>query len=148
MIKVYTDGACSKNPGPGGWGLVVIKNDKVEYMAHGGAEETTNNRMELTAIINAYKYCREKYYGKDFITIYSDSAYCVRMINEWIDNWARNDWINSKKKQVENIELVQELHSLINESPSIVVEKIKGHCGHTYNEMADELARRFQEHRD
>lgn len=141
MIKIYTDGACSGNPGPGGYGLVVIKDDKIiQWRMSAFCDKTTNNREEMKAIIEAFNLA-DTYLPNEDIIIYSDSAYCVNMINDWIWNWANNGWKNSKKKEVENIDLVKEIYNYINkEFYHCQVVKISGHSGEVGNEIADALA--------
>lgn len=139
-IEIYTDGACSGNPGPGGFGVVEMNGDIVEYTYSEECENTTNNREEMKAILHAFEHACS-YYRYDEVLIYSDSAYCVNMINDWIWTWAKNNWMNSKKKTVENLDLVKELHKyLIMDFFPCQVIKIKGHCGNAANELADALA--------
>lgn len=140
MIKIYTDGACSGNPGPGGYGLVIIQDNIIKWEKSAQCEQTTNNREEMKAIIEAFKVA-DLYFPNEDVIIYSDSAYCVNMINDWIWNWARNGWKNSKKKEVENIDLVKEIYNYINkEFYHCQVVKISGHSGEVGNEIADALA--------
>lgn len=139
MIEIYTDGACSGNPGPGGYGLVVVESDLVTY-ASDTCDNTTNNREELKAMLAGLRAAATLYQDEKCI-IYSDSAYCVNMFNDWVKNWAKNGWKNSKKQTVENIDLVQSIYPYASmEWPNFSVEKIKGHSGNTYNELADALA--------
>ena len=139
MIAFYTDGACKGNPGPGGFGVCSIREDRIIYQYSEQCEHTTNNREEMKAILHVFKFVMENDL-KDVI-IYSDSAYCVNMLNDWIWKWATNGWINSKKQTVENIDLVKELYKYISTEffPCQVV-KIKGHSGDVANELADALA--------
>ena len=141
MIKIYTDGACSGNPGPGGYGVVILKDDKIiQWRMSAFCDNTTNNREEMKAIIEAFNLA-DTYLPNEDIIIYSDSAYCVNMINDWIWNWANNGWKNSKKKEVENIDLVKEIYNYINkEFYHCQVVKISGHSGEVGNEIADALA--------
>jgi ribonuclease HI len=135
---IYTDGACSGNPGPGGYGVVAIEDGQIIAVNSQGCENTTNNREELKAIIQAFELA--SIFQKE-VTIYSDSAYAVNMINDWIWNWAKNDWKNSKKKEVENIDLVKIIYNYITkENYNCQVIKIKGHAGEVGNELADALA--------
>jgi len=136
-IVIYTDGACSGNPGPGGWGAVLFyKNNKKEIF--GGERETTNQRMELTAVIEALKALKVS--GWD-VTVYTDSAYIVNAFKKgWIGRWQKNGWKNSKKEDVANKDLWEELISLILKN-NVKMEKVKGHAGNTWNERCDELAR-------
>jgi ribonuclease HI len=134
MIKVYTDGACKGNPGQGGWGALILENDSSREI-YGGENNTTNNRMELMAVIKALESLKEQ---KDII-IYTDSTYVQKGISEWIINWKRNGWKSSNKKTVKNKDLWVELDNL-NDSMSVKWEWIKGHAGHSGNERADYLA--------
>lgn len=142
MINIFTDGACSGNPGPGGWGMVVFKNaETIISHNYGHSETTTNNREELKAIISALKYCELN--KEETYVIHSDSAYCVNMINDWIYKWYHNGWKRAKNKDIENLDLVQELYKYLNTDfyrNQIKVEKVQGHKGIIGNEMADWLA--------
>lgn len=135
---IFTDGACSGNPGPGGYGVVAIENEQIIAVNSQSCENTTNNREELKAIIQAFELA---FIFQKEVTIYSDSAYAVNMINDWIWNWAKNDWKNSKKKEVENIDLVKIIYNYITkENYNCQVIKVKGHAGEVGNELADALA--------
>lgn len=135
---IFTDGACSGNPGPGGYGVVAIEDGQIIAVNSQSCENTTNNREELKAIIQAFELA--SIFQKE-VTIYSDSAYAVNMINDWIWNWAKNDWKNSKKKEVENIDLVKIIYNYITkENYNCQVIKVKGHAGEVGNELADALA--------
>lgn len=135
-VIIYTDGACSCNPGPGGWGAILIyKSTKKEIS--GFEANTTNNRMELTAVINGLELLKEPCK----VTIYSDSAYVVNaFLQGWIDNWQKNNFRNSKKKEIENIELWKKLINL-SYYHSITWVKVKGHADNQLNNRCDELAR-------
>ncbi len=135
-VEAFTDGACSGNPGPGGWG-VLLRMGAHERELSGGERETTNQRMELTAAIEALRALKRPCH----ITIYSDSRYVVQGMREWIHGWKKNGWKNAGKKPVANQELWQELDRLaaIHE---VRWEWVRGHAGHTENERADVLARR------
>ncbi len=139
MINIYTDGACSGNPGMGGWGVVILYN-KNEILLNGGDQHTTNNKMELTAAIKALEYFEIK---KD-LTIYTDSKYVKDGIESWIKNWKKNGWKTSTKKIVKNKELWIQLDDLINKH-NVNWKWVKGHSGLEYNEKADELARKYIE---
>ena len=139
MINIYTDGACSGNPGKGGWGVVILDNNK-EILLNGGDQLTTNNKMELTATIKALEYFEIK---KDLI-IYTDSKYVKDGIESWIINWKKNGWKTSTKKIVKNKELWMQLDNLINKH-NVNWKWVKGHSGLEYNEKADELARKYIE---
>jgi len=140
MIIIYTDGACSGNPGKGGWGVVILENNKNEIFLNGGDDNTTNNRMELTAAIEALKH----YQNKKDITLITDSKYVKDGIQSWIQNWKKNGWKTAAKKPVKNKELWVELDDLIAKH-NINWEWIKGHAGNKHNEKADYLARRYIE---
>ena len=140
MIKIFTDGACSGNPGIGGWGVVILINDSDPIFLKGGEILTTNNRMELTAAIKALKYFKES----QLITLITDSKYVKDGIESWITNWKKNGWKTTSKKPVKNKELWVELDSQIAKH-NITWEWVKGHAGDKYNERADFLARRFIE---
>lgn len=136
-ITIYTDGSCRNNPGPGGFGVVVVENDKVIHCYSKQCNETTNNREEIKAIL----YSIILYGNNGYIpTIYSDSAYCVNTFTNWMYNWHNNGWIKSDKKVPENLDLIKEYYNLENKGYRIDLRKIKGHAGHTYNELADQLA--------
>lgn len=139
-IKIYTDGSSLGNPGPGGWGVVTVEKDKIIKELGGCEKNTTNNRMELMAVIETLKYI-SKYHKKDNITIFVDSNYVLLGITTWIFNWEKNNWRNSQKKEVMNQDLWKELISLIRSYDNKVNwGKVKGHSGHIYNDKADEIA--------
>ncbi len=140
MITIYTDGACSGNPGIGGWGAVILENEKDAIFLNGGNDNTTNNKMELKAAIESLKFFREK---KE-IKLVTDSKYLKDGIQSWIHNWKKNGWKTSAKKPVKNRELWLELDELITRH-KITWEWTKGHAGNTHNEKADYLARRYIE---
>ena len=134
MIKVYTDGACKGNPGEGGWGALIVQGDTNKEI-YGGESNTTNNRMELMAVIKALSLMS----SENVVTIFTDSTYVQKGISEWIINWKRNGWKSSSKKPVKNKDLWVELDSL-NASLSVNWKWVKGHAGHPENERADYLA--------
>lgn len=138
-IRAFTDGACSDNPGVGGWGSVILlPNQKLEIM--GGEAETTNNRMELKAVIETIKLVLKL--GYDKLDIYSDSAYVVNSVkNNWLNKWQHNGWKTLKGTDVKNKDLWKELLYLMNDIAKINIIKIKGHNGHKQNERADDLAK-------
>ena len=140
MITIYTDGACSGNPGVGGWGVVIIEDNKNEILLNGGDKYTTNNKMELTAAIEVLK----TFENKSKITLITDSKYVKDGIQSWIQNWRKNGWKTAAKKPVKNKELWIELDELIVRH-NITWEWVKGHAGNTHNEKADYLARRYIE---
>lgn len=140
-IEIYTDGSCRKNPGPGGFGVICFNENKIiQVIKKQNSNITTNNREELKAILTAFKLSQTKYKNKICI-IYSDSAYCVNICNDWIYTWARNGWKNSKKKEIENIDLIKELYNYINiDFFNCQVRKCRGHANNIKNELADALA--------
>ena len=132
---IYTDGACSGNPGPGGWGAVIIdeKNNQIELS--GSEKSTTNNRMELLAPIKALKKIKEE----ANITIFTDSTYLKNGITEWIKKWEINGWKSANKKPIKNKDLWQELNKLT-QKKDITWKWVKAHAGNRLNELADQLA--------
>ena len=134
MINIYTDGACKGNPGPGGWGALIIENG-VEYEIYGGEGNTTNNRMEIMALIMALRSIDKK----SEITVFTDSTYVQKGINEWIDKWKINGWRTSNRKDVKNKDLWVQLDSL-NSKIRVNWMWVKGHSGHPENDRADFLA--------
>ena len=136
MIEIFTDGACSGNPGPGGWGVLIL-NGEDETELYGGEPETTNNRMEMMAVIKAL----EATDPKTPVRLVTDSQYVKNGINEWIKGWKRNGWKTAAKKPVKNKDLWTEIDALV-EGRDIEWRWVKGHSGHPENERADELARR------
>ena len=134
-VIIYTDGACSYNPGPGGWGCVLLYGEHRKEMS-GGERETTNNRMELTAAIKALEAlntpCR--------VDLYSDSAYLVNAFEQgWLNNWIRRNWVKADKKPVENVDLWKRIVELIG-IHTVVFHKVKGHASNKENNRCDELA--------
>ena len=132
---IYTDGACSGNPGPGGWGAVIFNEGKKQNSISGKVRDTTNNRMELMAPIMALK----KIKSKSDITIFTDSTYVKNGITEWIKKWEKNGWKNSNRKPVKNKDLWIKLNDLCKEN-KVIWKWIKGHSNNKYNILADELA--------
>ena len=139
IIEVYTDGACRGNPGPGGWGVLLI-DGHYEKTLYGGELNTTNNRMELTAAIKSILYLE----NKSNIQIYTDSKYLKDGIESWIHTWKKNGWKTSNKKQVKNKDLWIELDEEI-QKHNIKWNWVKGHANDEFNEKADFLARKFIE---
>ena len=139
-LFAYTDGACSGNPGPGGWGVLMIARENgvvvKERELQGGEQLTTNNRMELLAAISAL----EALTRPTEVTIVTDSAYVKNGVTQWIHGWKRNGWRTADKKPVKNVELWQRLEAAQSRH-KVRWEWIKGHAGHAENEHADELAR-------
>ena len=136
VIEIYTDGACRGNPGPGGWGALLISGKHQKTM-HGGDPETTNNRMELTAAIEALNALK----GHSSVILYTDSKYVMDGINEWMPNWIKRGWKTAAKKPVKNKDLWQALDAAAGRH-EIDWRWVKGHDGNPGNEMADELANR------
>lgn len=134
-VEIYTDGACSGNPGPGGWAAILVAGGR-EKEVSGGEESTTNNRMEMTAAIEALKRLNKSC----SVHLYSDSAYLVNaFLQGWLISWKRNGWKNSTKQQVSNMDLWLELDRLAS-FHSITWCKVKGHSDHEYNNRCDALA--------
>ncbi|MHA1157783.1 MAG: ribonuclease HI [Alphaproteobacteria bacterium] len=141
-VTIWTDGACSGNPGPGGWGVVLMWNGN-EKELHGGAAETTNNRMELTAAIMALSALKRA----SRVDLHTDSQYVRGGITQWIDNWKRNGWKTADRKPVKNDELWRALDAA-RAQHQVTWHWVKGHAGTDGNERADELARQgVDEHR-
>ena len=134
-IEIYTDGACSGNPGPGGWGA-ILRWKGHEKELYGGERETTNNRMELMAAIQALESLKRA----SAVDLYTDSTYVRDGITSWIHGWKRNGWKTAAKKPVKNVDLWRRLDSAIT-AHSVEWHWVKGHAGHPENERADELAR-------
>ncbi len=135
VVDIFTDGACSGNPGPGGWGA-ILRFGEVEKELHGGAADTTNNRMELMAAIAALEAMRRPVKAR----IHTDSTYVHHGITEWIHGWKQRGWRTAAKKPVKNVDLWQRLDALM-QTHDVEWRWIKGHAGHPENERADELAR-------
>lgn len=138
MITFYTDGGCSGNPGPGGWAYAVSEDGKLVETRSGGEAATTNNRMELTAVIMALRYALEK--GEKEVTVLTDSQYVKNGITVWIHSWKKNGWRTAGHAPVKNVEYWLELDSL-NSSLSVTWSWVKGHAGIEGNEECDRLVR-------
>lgn len=135
-VTIYTDGACSGNPGPGGWGAILMYQD-VKKEISGGEKDTTNNKMELLAAISALNLLKEPCE----VELYSDSAYLINCFqNGWLESWKKKNWVNSKREKVKNIDLWIQLDEL-SKKHSIHWIKVKGHADNVYNNRCDELAR-------
>jgi ribonuclease HI len=132
---VFTDGSCEGNPGPGGWGVVWVEDDRIVAERHGYDPATTNNRMELTALISAYELLPED----AEITVHSDSDLCVKTVNEWAAGWERRGW-KRKTGPIANLALVQRLYALALAHPKVRLRWIKAHDGTRWNEYADALS--------
>ena len=135
MIIIYTDGSCLKNPGDGGWAAIINKDNEIKKIS-GSEKNTTNNRMELLAPINALK----EMYPNEQIEIYTDSQYVKMGITEWINSWVTNNWKTSKKEDVKNKDLWVELYNL-NKSLDVKWNWVKAHAGNSMNEEVDSLAK-------
>ncbi len=134
-VDIYTDGACSGNPGPGGWGALMLCNGEEKEIC-GGEMETTNNRMEMLAAIQAFQALKKP----TKVRLHTDSTYLKDGITKWITNWKRNGWRTAAKKPVKNADLWQLLEEAM-KPHDVEWHWVKGHSGHTENERADELAR-------
>ena len=142
-VKIYTDGACIGNPGPGGWAAIILTENKRKEI-FGGEKLTTNNRMELTATIKALEYCVQKEDKQPTlkqIIIYTDSTYVKDGITVWINTWEKNNWKTADKKNVKNVDLWKKLKELTN-SNQVEWSWIKGHSKDPMNDLADELAKK------
>ncbi|XFA71958.1 ribonuclease HI [Thermosynechococcaceae cyanobacterium Okahandja] len=140
VTAIYTDGACEGNPGPGGWAVVMYLSDGSVHELGGGHPQTTNNRMELKAAIEALKLWRQLN-QKGAIALYTDSEYVLKGITEWIHNWKRRGWQTAAKKPVLNQDLWQELDAL--NAAAIRWQHVRGHSGNVGNERCDAIARSF-----
>ncbi len=139
IVRIYTDGACSGNPGPGGWGAILTCDGR-EKEIHGGLDATTNNRMELTAVIQALAALKKP----SIVHIYTDSTYVKDGMEKWLHGWKKNGWRTAAKKPVKNVDLWKKLEEAL--APhSAKWHWVKGHSGHPENERADALARRGSE---
>jgi ribonuclease HI len=134
-VNIYTDGACSGNPGPGGWGALLVYGDHEKELC-GGEPETTNNRMEMMAVIKALAHLKE---GCK-VAIHTDSKYVMQGMTEWIKGWKAKGWKTADKKPVKNVDLWQELETQVARH-HVSWHWVKGHAGHPENERADALAR-------
>ena len=134
-VTIYTDGACSGNPGPGGWGAVLMYGEAKKEIS-GAKKETTNNEMEITAVLEALKILKEPCE----VDLYSDSAYVVNTFEKgWIDNWVKSGWKTASKDPVKNVELWKELLELMKKH-DVTFHKVKGHSDNEFNNRCDELA--------
>ena len=135
-VEIFTDGACRGNPGPGGWGALLRYGDNERTLC-GGEHETTNNRMELMAVIQGLSALQRACE----VTVTSDSTYVLKGIQEWMPNWKKRGWKTASKKPVKNVDLWQQLDQLV-ALHTIDWQWVKGHSGHAENEIADQLANR------
>lgn len=146
MIRIYTDGACSENPGPGGWSSIWVSDNNIKVIS-GCNQKTTNNQMELTAVVVSLRRIVSNHCKGDDYEVYSDSAYVVNSINNnWINRWRLNGWKTSKGDDVKNVELWMECLKLLSQIRQMGIKitfiKVKGHSGDTLNEYADEIAKK------
>lgn len=132
---VFTDGSARPNPGPGGWGVVYVQDGKIIHQDHGHEPDTTNNRMELTALIRGYEFLP----NDAELEVFTDSELCVNTINTWAAGWEKNGW-RRKSGPIANIELVKHLYQLQREHPRVKLKWIKAHNGWLWNEYADSLS--------
>lgn len=140
-IVVYTDGSCFGNPGPGGWAAVINENDDI-HIVKNYCIKSTNNRMELLAVINALKYLKDKGLNKKEIVLYSDSNYVVSAINKkWIEGWILNGWKNAKGYAVKNKDLWLQLNEVRKEFYDFSIDWVKGHNDNPMNDTADKEAK-------
>jgi len=143
-IEIYTDGACSGNPGPGGWAAIILNDGKEKKRIFGGEKLTTNNRMELTAAIKGLEYSihldNERPSMIKKIIIYTDSTYLKNGITVWVKSWEKNNWKTADKKNVKNIDLWKKLNVLI-QSKKVDWRWVKGHSDNQMNNLADRLAK-------
>ncbi len=135
IVEIYTDGACSGNPGPGGWGAILRYNGHERELS-GGAEDTTNNRMEMMAVIEALRALKKR----SRVELYTDSQYVKQGIEDWLKGWKAKGWKTSNKKPVKNQDLWMEIDDLVLQH-DISFHWVRGHDGHPENERADALAR-------
>jgi ribonuclease HI len=136
VVRIYTDGACKGNPGPGGWGA-LLRSGAHERELFGGEHETTNNRMELTAVIRALEALKRR----SRVEVYTDSEYVKNGITEWLANWKRRGWKTADRKPVKNVDLWQALEAAAARH-EVHWHWVRGHAGHAENERADALANR------
>jgi ribonuclease HI len=137
VVEIYTDGACSGNPGPGGWGAVLRYGDRERELCGGEATPTTNNRMELTAPIRALEVLTRRV----IVHLYTDSSYVRNGITAWVPRWKRNGWLTADRQPVKNVDLWQLLDAAVARH-DVEWHWVKGHAGHPENERADRLAAR------
>ena len=144
-VRIYTDGACSENPGPGGWAMVVNTKNACDQFS-GGEASTTNNRMELTGMVEALKYIASNGNSRDIYEVYCDSAYVVNSINnKWLERWKLNGWKTKQGDDIKNRDLWEQISECFKrirkQGQQVLLIKIKGHAGNTFNELVDKLAK-------
>ena len=145
LVRIFTDGACSENPGPGGWGAVFYNADGQEIIS-GHESETTNNRMELMAVVESLKKILKEYEKGMVYKIFSDSAYVVNSINsKWVEKWKLNGWKTTRGEEIKNKDLwvmfLKLMGKIIEKDISVEVIKIKGHSDNAFNDHVDEIAK-------
>ena len=143
MIEIYVDGSCIKN-NKGGFGVVVTENNNILTTYSERFEDTTNNQMELKAILWAMHYIIDNNIT-DKVIIYSDSQYAISSFRDWAPTWESKGWVRSKEKPVLNLELVKEGYKLLGDYGNIILKKVKGHSGVEFNELADRIATNIEE---
>lgn len=149
-LHIYTDGSCSGNPGPGGWAYILVEREKRIHCDRGNHLATTNNRMELTAVIKALRWLTTNpetgpgvtSYGE--IIVFSDSTYVVNGIDHWLAGWLANGW-RTKKSLVRNVDLWKQVHALTQTLPLLRVEHVKGHANNKWNILCDQMARKVSQ---
>ncbi len=143
-VEIFTDGACSHNPGPGAWGFFIplCPPDGTPFHHTGFVPDTTNNRMELLAVIEALQWCHTHYPMAESLRIFSDSMYVVQGITTWIHGWLQNNWRTSQKKPVENKDLWMALLEASQKHPQTSFHWVKGHSGHPENDAVDALVQK------
>jgi len=138
-LEIYTDGSSLGNPGPGGFGVAIVEDNKIIKEIGGGERDTTNNRMELSGAIHALRYLSKIDFNK--CEIFADSSYVLNGVTSWVHGWEKNGWKTANKKPVLNQDLWKELVLLDRQlAGKITWSKVKGHSGHVYNDKADEIA--------
>lgn len=141
-IRAYTDGACSGNPGPGGWAAIILLDDNQQEI-FGYEDETTNNRMELKAVIETIKFVLSLGEASVKLDVYSDSAYVVNAVKKgWINKWSHNGWMTVAQTEIKNKDMWLQLLKLLKGRPDINLIKVAGHSGDKYNEIVDKRAKR------
>ena len=139
-VEFYTDGSSKGNPGPGGWGIVAVENNEIIDTLGGKEEMTTNNRMELTAILSVmFNYGQKAPLPPP--NVYSDSAYAINTLTNWMFNWEKNNWLKSDNKPPENLDLIKSYYTFYQMGYRINLIKVKGHAGNKFNELADKIAK-------
>lgn len=138
-LRIYTDGACSGNPGRGGWAGIILEDEKTVTIS-GSRDNTTNNIMELVAVVESLRYIRD--HNVEYAEIYSDSAYVINAINNgWLTRWSKNSWRKNDGDPIKNPEIWKQLLKLLKEVNKVMFIKVAGHSGNHYNEMADKVAK-------